>query len=142
MKISELGNPFYTNIYFDYGCSRFLDSYRLLMASLDSVAKSLDSTDFIYTRKNHGDSEEKFNLIRKKGTYPYEWLDDIKKFNNTELPPKESFYSKLLDSHISVEDYTHAKTVWEKFNCKTFLDYHKIYLQTDVFLLTDCFEKF
>ena len=34
------------------------------------------------------------------------------------------------------------KNVWRTFNCKTLLDYHKLYLKADVFILADAFEKF
>jgi hypothetical protein len=40
-------------------------------------------------------------------------------FDNTKLPPIEAFYSKLSDSDISENDYTHAQKVWETFNIKT-----------------------
>ena len=33
------------------------------------------------------------------------------------------------------------KKVWKTFNCKTMADYHDLYLQTDVNLLTDVFEE-
>ena len=50
--------------------------------------------DFILTRKEFPENE-KFNLLRKKGIYPYEYIDDYSKFNETQLPSKELFYSKL-----------------------------------------------
>ena len=31
------------------------------------------------------------------------------RFSEPKLPPKEAFYSKLSDAHISDEDYTHAQ---------------------------------
>lgn len=36
-----------------------------------------------------------FKLTRRKGVYPYECIDSWVKFDETELPSKESFYSKL-----------------------------------------------
>lgn len=36
-----------------------------------------------------------FKLTRRKGVYPYECIDSWEKFDETELPSKESFYSKF-----------------------------------------------
>ena len=38
--------------------------------------------------------------------------------------------------------YAHAVRVWDAFECETMGDYHDVYLQLDVLLLTDVFEKF
>ena len=46
-------------------------------------------------------SGEKRDLLLRKGVYPYDWVDSIDKFSETQLPPKESFYSKLYDEGIS-----------------------------------------
>ena len=37
----------------------------------------------------------KFNLLLRKGVYPYEFMDKWEKFKEESLPNKESFYSKL-----------------------------------------------
>ena len=62
--------------------------------------------------------------------------------DETELPSKEDFYSKLSESHISDEEYQHAQQVWSAFDCQTFGDYHDLYMLTDVLLLADVFESF
>ena len=85
---------------------------------------------------------EKLNLLSKKGVYPYDFMDNIKKFKETNLPPKEKFYSKLNDEHITQQDFEHAQNVWKTFNCKNMGDYHDLYLKTDVLLLADVFEEF
>ena len=56
-------------------------------------------------------SGEKRDLLLRKGVYPYDWVDSIDKFSETQLPPQESFYSKLCDEGISDEDYLHAQEV-------------------------------
>ena len=87
-------------------------------------------------------SEKKRDLLLRKGVYPYDWVDSIDKFSETQLPPQELFYSKLNEEGISDEDYLHAQEVWKEFNCKTFRDYHNIYNVSDVSVLADVFENF
>ena len=37
----------------------------------------------------------KFILLLRKGVYPYEYMDSWEKFNETTLPNKKTYYSKL-----------------------------------------------
>ena len=59
-----------------------------------------------------------------------------------DLQLKDEFFSKLNDSGISDEDYSHAKNIWEKFNCRNIGEYCDLYCRTDVLLLADVFENF
>ena len=47
--------------------------------------------------------------MAQKGVYPYDYMDRFDKFNETELPTKEEFYSILNNEHITDEDYCHAQ---------------------------------
>ena len=69
-------------------------------------------------------------------------MDSLHRFEETNLPEKEHFYSKLNDEHITDDEHEHAKKVWETFGCKTLGDYHDLYVKTDVTLLADVFENF
>ena len=51
----------------------------------------------------------KFSLLLQKGVYPYEYMDDWQKFNETFLPEKEDFYSVINMENITDADYTQAK---------------------------------
>ena len=51
-----------------------------------------------------------FFFIRK-GVYPYKYMNGLEKFDETQLPAKQSFFSKLSDCDITDEDFEHAKTV-------------------------------
>ena len=76
-------------------------------------------------------------IIRRKGVYPYDYMDSFDRFEETELPSQNAFFSKLSGSPCSDSEYTHASRVWDAFGCKTIADYHDIYLQLDVLLLAD-----
>ena len=70
---------------FQFGKLRFLDSYKFFLQSLDKVAESMKDKDFILTQSEFSD-EEKFQLMRQKGVYPFEYIDNFNKFNKTQLP--------------------------------------------------------
>ena len=63
-------------------------------------------------------SSTQFILLLRKGVYPYEYMDDWEKFNETTLPEKEDFYSHLNIEDISDADYAHAKRVCKDFKIK------------------------
>ncbi|GFT09156.1 uncharacterized protein TNCV_4105911 [Trichonephila clavipes] len=76
----------------------------------------------------------------RKGCFPYDYVSDVEKLNDTCLPPKEKFYSRLIDEDITDDDY--ANHVWNAFNIKNLGDYSDLYVKTDVLLLSDIFENF
>ena len=87
-------------------------------------------------------SGNQLSLLLRKGVYPYDYVDCLKKLDEESLPPKEAFYSKLTGESITYEDYQHAHTVWKEFNIESMKNYHKLYNLFDVLLLADIFEKF
>jgi hypothetical protein len=128
-------------ISFEFNGLRFIDSFPFLPSSPDKLVSNcaLDGYDkFIYMRRWLSDSP----LLIAKGVFPYEFMTGIERFQETQLPPKQQFYSRLTDEHISDEDYNRAQQVWSLFDCKTLQDYHDIYLMTDVLLLAKVFETF
>ena len=62
------------------------------------------------------------------------------KFEETELPPIEAFYSSLNMSGVSKDDYQHAQHVWKEFGIRNLGEYNDLYLRTDVVLLENFFE--
>ena len=119
---------------------RFIDSYKFMGASLDSLVNNLPKYAFNSVKREY--KGKNLELLTRKGVYPYDYMDTPEKLKETELPPKEAFYSKLNNEGISDEDYTHAQRVWETFEMKTLEDYHNLYNKLDVLLLADVFENF
>ena len=119
---------------------RFIDSFKFMATSLEKLVNNLPKDDCINLGSYY--SGDKFNLLARKGVYPYEYMDSLEKLKETALPPKEAFYSRLNDGGISDEDYAHAQNVWKTFKMKYFKDYHELYNKVDVLLLADVFENF
>ena len=129
------------------------DSFSFLSSSLDTLVKLTKYEDnklrdnwqehFKYSFKGKYIKNEKdLFLLTEKEVYPYGYCNDFNKFNDTELPEKKHFYSRLSEEDISDTDYERAKLVWKHFNIKNLGEYHDLYLETDVLLLTDVNENF
>ena len=133
--------------------NKFIDNMRSMIASLsrsvDKVSvinKEISQIELSETFPNvykfcNGD-HNKFSLLLRKGVYPYKYIDSWERFNEAELPDKESFYSELNKEDITNEDYTYAQKVWKEFNIKNVGKYHDLYVQSDTLLLADVFENF
>ena len=78
----------------------------------------------------------------RKGVYPYEYMDNWERFNETSLPSKESFYSNLNMENIDDIDYRHGNNVFNIFKLNNLGDYHDLYVRSDTLLLADVFENF
>lgn len=118
---------------------RFSDSYQFMSSSINKLAQNL--TNFKHIEKYFTNPEEN-KIMKKKGIFPYEYMDTWEKLEELQLPSIEQFNSKLNDSKITVNDYEHAQKVWKLFHCKTLREYSDLYLKVDVLLLADIFENF
>ena len=118
---------------------RFIDSFQFMSQSLDKLSSNLPNDRFIYTeRETDGD----LTLLKKKGVYPYDYMDSFSRFNERELPKRKDFYSILNDTNNSEDEYKHVQEVWDSFKIKNLGEYHDLYVKTDVLLLADVFENF
>ena len=97
---------------------------------------------FLNTYKFSNHDNNKFILLLWKGVYPFEYIDDWEKFNETSLLEKEEFYSHLNMEGITDADYVHAKEVSKDFEIKNVGEYHDLYVQIDTVLLAGVFENF
>ena len=121
-----------------------MDSFNFVSASLATLSENLKNASvekFKHTRRVF-ENDEQFVLMLQKGIYPYTYMDSFERFSETLLPPKKAFFNDLTNSDISDEDYERAKKVRNVFDCRTLLDYHTVYLQSDVCILADVFVAF
>ncbi|XP_076301197.1 uncharacterized protein LOC143219181 [Lasioglossum baleicum] len=122
---------------------RFIDSFKFLNSSLDKLSSYLDKNKLRVVRNQFDHlNVDDFNLLTRKGVFPYDYLASYDKLNDTCLPSREAFYNQLCDRGISDADYVHASTVWSRFAIKTLGQYSDLYLKLDVLLLADVFENF
>ena len=141
---------------FSIGELYFKDSMQFLGSSLDKLTKNLADKanneqtledvfpnlhNYFQDRWNHL-PEKAFEMLTRKGVYPYSYMNSFEKFNETSLPDKSKFYNDLSKKHITDEDYAFIQELWNTFQLKTLGDLHDLYMETDVLLLTDIFEEF
>ena len=83
-------------ISFSWGQFRFVDSFAFLSSSLDRLVqntpkKNLNITGGVYfclglRRPERQLMNKKFDLVTRKGVYPYEYMDSFDRFEEKELP--------------------------------------------------------
>ena len=66
----------------------FIDSLLLMSSSLDKLVKNFN--DFKYLSGVF--SGEQLELVKKKGVYPYEYMDSFKRFKEDRLPDIDCFF--------------------------------------------------
>ena len=118
----------------------FKDSMKFLNTSIEALVNNLPEDGFKNLEKYFKPYQAK--LLKQKGFFPYEYLDNLEKLKDTIPPPQDAFYSKLSGKGINESCYEHVLNVWKKFNIKTLKDYLKLYNISDVLLLADVFENF
>ena len=115
---------------------RFIDSFKFMSSSLDSLVNNLAKGDHKFWGFEEYSDKQKELLIRK-GIYPYEYMSSWDKFDEDRLLSMDKFYSKLNMSGVSDKEYEHARKVWDEFRIKNMGEYHDLYLKTDVILLAN-----
>ena len=117
----------------------FKDSMKFINSSMEVLVNNLPKDAFKNLEKYF--TPEQVKLLKQKGFFPYDYLDNIEKLKDTK-PPQKVFYSKLTGNGLSDKKYDHVLNVWKSFNMKTLKDYLKLYNESDVLLLADVFENF
>ena len=118
----------------------FKDSMKFLLSSVEALVNNLPKDGFKNLEKYF--NQEQVKLLKQKGFFPYDYMDDIEKLKVKKPPTQKAFYSKLTGQGINNINYNHVLNVWKTWKMKTFKEYLELYNITDVLLLADVFENF
>ena len=66
---------------------RFIDSLRFMASSLDKLSSILKIDQYVNLKKYY--SGNQLSLLLRRGVYPYDYIDCLKKIDEKSLPPKE-----------------------------------------------------
>lgn len=69
---------------------RFMDSFRFMVSSLDKLTPNLDDYQCKSLREVYKE-DGVFKLMRRKGVFPYEYMNSWQKVEAKKLPPKKAF---------------------------------------------------
>ena len=78
--------------------------------------------EFVNTQKCSNRYINEFLLLLQKDAYPYEYMEDWKKFNETSLIEKEDFCIHLNMDYITDADYKYVKWVFKDFEIKSLVN--------------------
>ena len=73
--------------------------------------KTLEVEEFKYIREEFPIQHE-YELIKRKGVYPYGYMDSFVRFDESRLSSQDAFFSKLSDRPCSDTEYAHGSQVW------------------------------
>ena len=71
----------------------FVDSMQFINSSLNKLVKNLSDEDFKYLVEEFG--SENLELLKQKGTYPYEHMNSFERHNEKKLPARKNFFSSI-----------------------------------------------
>ena len=110
----------------------------------------MSDEDFKYLVEELG--SEKFELLKQKGAYLYEYMNNFERLNEKKLAARKHFFrstkkgkidndGKISDGHISIRDYLTCEKIWDKFKMKNMDDYHDHYLKKRFIIISRCIRK-
>ena len=108
----------------------FIDSMQFMNSSLDKLVKNLSDEDFKYLVEEFG--SKNLQLLKQKGTYPYEYMNSFERFNEGKFPTRKCFYSSTKDGKFGNDGKISDGYISVKFEMKNMDDYHDHYVKKDV----------
>ena len=94
--------------------------------------KFLDMTNYIAPGFSYDKYLKAYGWEVTKGHFPYEYMDRLERLEDTALPSKEAFFSRLKNEGISDEDYASCQEAWCDNDMTTLRDFPIWYNNRDV----------
>ena len=94
--------------------------------------KFLDMTNYLAPGFSYAKYLKAYGCEVTKGHFPYEYMDRLERLDDTVLPPKEAFFSRLKNEGISDEDYVSCQEAWRDNGMTTLRDFLVWYNNRDV----------
>jgi hypothetical protein len=82
--------------------------------------KFLDIRSYLAPNYSYEAFIKAYKCTLNKGYFPYDYLNDYNKLNETKLPPHEAFFNKLKNKNITDAEYKICVDAWNDNNMKTF----------------------
>ena len=127
-----------------YEYHRFIDSFKFMPCSLDKLVQSLTDTKFsLLDHFYRGYTDEQRKLLKKKGNFPYSYVDSFTKLSDLSLPSLKNWKNSLKDNQIDVtnEELIQLNNVFKVFNCESLKQFLELYFTGDVLQLACWFEE-
>jgi len=104
---------------FSVGQLQFIDSLQFLNRSLEKHSGNLRLESLQITKFHSGGKN--LELLRRKGVYLYEYINNFQRFDERRLPPKEAFYSSLHVKVLVTKTISMPKTCGKHVNVKSWV---------------------
>ena len=125
---------------------RFIDVISFLPSSLEKLVNILLESKpklDILAQSGLYYNETQRRLLTKKQCLCYEYIKSLSQLRTeTRLPKKSDFFSKLNNTGLTDDEYSHSLKVFKEFGCKNLLDYVILYQRVDTYLLSEVFENY
>ena len=92
----------------------------------------LDIVNFIAPGYNYANYLKAYEAKAEKGVFPYEYFNDLKKLDETQLPSHADFFSKLKNKNITDKEYADLCETWRVEGMTTLRDLLVWYNNLDV----------
>ena len=127
-----------------YEYHRFIESFKFMPCSLDKLVQSLTDTKFsLLDHFYRGYTDEQRKLLKKKGNFPYSYVDSFTKLRDLSLPSLKNWKNSLKDNQIDVtnEELIQLNNVFKVFNCESLKQFLELYFTGDILQLACWFEE-